>query len=407
LASGSLFSQGKGEEMRRVYLDRIAATPLHPQVLEAMLAYLKENFGNPQSLHSVGQQASKAVEEAREKVAQLLNSEPSEVLFTSSGSESNNSALKGLALAQQKRGTHIILSAIEHQSVLHSAKSLEKLGFKVSSVPVDKWGLVNPEDVKQAFSEETILVSVMSANSEVGTIEPIKEIADICRSRGVLFHTDAVAAAGNIPVDVKELGVDALSLAGNQFYGPQGSAALFVKKGVRILPFIDGGIQESGRRAGTENVPAIVGLGKAAEIAKSEMGNRNKKAKPLRDRLVRLLPQRVEHAFLTGHPEKRLPHHASFCIEFIEGEAMLLNLDMQGISASSGSACTSRALKASHVLLAMGLDHAVAQGSLVFSLIEETTSEDIDYLLEVFPPIIERLRKMSPLYTRYLEEKGK
>jgi cysteine desulfurase len=393
--------------MRRVYLDRIAATPLHPQVLEAMLAYLKENFGNPQSLHSVGQQASQAVEEAREKVAQLVNSDPSEVLFTSSGSESNNFALKGLALAQQKRGTHIILSAIEHQSVLHSAKSLEKLGFKVSSVPVDKWGLVNPEDVKQAFSEETILVSVMLANSEVGTIEPIKEIADICRSRDVLFHTDAVAAAGNIPVDVKELGVDALSLAGNQFYGPQGSAALMVKKGVRILPFIDGGIQESGRRAGTENVPAIVGLGKAAEIAKSEMGNRNKKVKPLRDKLVRLLPQRVEHTFLTGHPEKRLPHHASFCIEFIEGEAMLLNLDMQGISASSGSACTSKALKASHVLLAMGLDHAVAQGSLVFSLIEETTSEDIDYLLEVFPPIIERLRKMSPLYTKYLEEKGK
>jgi cysteine desulfurase len=407
LASGNLYSQGKGEEMRQVYLDRIAATPLHPQVLEAMLPYLKENFGNPQSLHSVGQQALKAVEEAREKVAQLLNSEPSELLFTSSGSESNNFALKGLALAQQKRGKHIILSAIEHQSVLYSAKSLEKLGFKVSSVPVDKWGLVNPEDVKQAFSEETILASVMLANNEVGTIEPIKEIADICHSRDVLFHTDAVAAVGNIPVDVKELGVDALSLAGNQFYGPQGSAALFIKKGVRIFPFIDGGIQESGRRAGTENVSGIVGLGKAAEIAKNEMGNRNKKVKPLRDKLVRLLPQRVEHAFLTGHPEKRLPHHASFCIEFIEGEAMLLNLDMQGISASSGSACTSRALKASHVLLAMGLDHAVAQGSLVFSLIEETTSEDIDYLLEVFPPIIERLRKMSPLYTQYLEEKGK
>jgi cysteine desulfurase len=393
--------------MRRVYLDRIAATPLHPQVLEAMLPYLKENFGNPQSLHSVGQEVLKAVEEAREKVAQLINCEPSEILFTSSGSESNNFALKGLALANQKRGTHIILSAVEHQSVLHSAKSLEKLGFKVSSVPVDKWGLVNPEDVQGAFSDETILVSVMFANNEVGTIEPIGEIAGICRSRDVLFHTDAVAAAGNIPVDVKELGVDALSLAGNQFYGPQGSAALFVKKGIRILPFIDGGIQESGRRAGTENVSGIVGLGKAAEIAKKEMEKRNEKAKPLRDRLMKLLPQKVEHVFLTGHPEKRLPHHASFCIEFVEGEAMLLNLDMQGISASSGSACTSRALKASHVLLAMGIDHALAQGSLVFSFIDETTSEDIDYLLEVFPPIIERLRKMSPLYTQYLEEKGK
>jgi cysteine desulfurase len=393
--------------MRRVYLDRIAATPLHPRVLEAMLPYLKDNFGNPQSLHSVGQEALKAVEEAREKVAQLINCEPSEIFFTSSGSESNNFALKGLALAHQKRGTHIILSVVEHQSVLHSAKSLEKLGFKVSHVPVDKWGMVVPEEVQRAFSEETILVSVMLANSEVGTIEPIGEIAEICRSRDVLFHTDAVAAAGNIPVDVKDLRVDALSLAGSQFYGPQGSAALFVKKGTRILPFIDGGIQESGRRAGTENVSGIVGLGKAAEIAKKEMAKRIKKVKPLRDRLIKLLPQEVEHVFLTGNPEKRLPHHASFCIEFVEGEAMLLNLDMQGISASSGSACTSRALKASHVLLAMGIDHALAQGSLVFSLIEETTSKDIDYLLEVFPPIIERLRKMSPLYTQYLEEKEK
>jgi cysteine desulfurase len=393
--------------MRGVYLDRIAATPLHPRVLEAMVPYLKDNFGNPQSLHSVGQEALKAVEEAREKVAQLINCEPSEIFFTSSGSESNNFALKGLALAHQKRGTHIILSVVEHQSVLHSAKSLEKLGFKVSHVPVDKWGMVVPEEVQRAFSEETILVSVMLANSEVGTIEPIGEIAEICRSRDVLFHTDAVAAAGNIPVDVKDLRVDALSLAGSQFYGPQGSAALFVKKGTRILPFIDGGIQESGRRAGTENVSGIVGLGKAAEIAKKEMAKRIKKVKPLRDRLIKLLPQEVEHVFLTGNPEKRLPHHASFCIEFVEGEAMLLNLDMQGISASSGSACTSRALKASHVLLAMGIDHALAQGSLVFSLIEETTSKDIDYLLEVFPPIIERLRKMSPLYTQYLEEKEK
>jgi len=393
--------------MRRVYLDRIAATPLHPHVLEAMLPYLKENFGNPQSLHSVGQEALKAVEEAREKVAQLINCEPSEILFTSSGSESNNFALKGLALAHKKRGTHIILSAVEHQSVLHSAKSLEKLGFKVSSVPVDKWGMVDPEELQRAFSNETILVSVMLANNEVGTIEPIGEIARICRARDVLFYTDAVAAAGNIPVDVKELGVDALSLAGSQFYGPQGSAALFVKKGVRILPFIDGGIQESGRRAGTENVSGIVGLGKAAEIARKEMEKRIREIKPSRDRLINLLPQKVEHVFITGHPEKRLPHHASFCIEFVEGEAMLLNLDMQGISASSGSACTSRALKATHVLLAMGIDHALAQGSLVFSLIEETTSKDIDYLLEVFPPIIERLRKMSPLYTQYLEEKGK
>jgi cysteine desulfurase len=391
--------------MRRVYLDHIATTPLNPEVFEAMLPFLKENYGNPQSLHSVGQEAQAAVEDAREKVAQLINAKASEVFFTSSGSESNNFALKGLALARKNQGTHIVLSAVEHQSILHSAKSLEKMGFSLSTVPVDKEGMVNPDDVKKALTKETILVSVMLANSEVGTVEPVEEIARICQEHDVLFHSDAVAAAGNIPVDVKELGLDALSLAGNQFYGPKGSAALFVKAGTRILPFVDGGIQEGGRRAGTENVAGIVGLGKAAEIAKKEMENRIEKLKPLRDMLIQELPQRVEHVILTGHPEKRLPFHASFCVQFIEGEAMLLNLDMKGIAASSGSACTSRALKASHVLLAMGIDHAVAQGSLVFSLIEETTSGDIDYLLEVFPPIVERLRNMSPLYQKYLEEK--
>lgn len=393
--------------MKRVYLDHIASTPLHPEVLEAMLPHLKGNFGNPQSLHSVGQEALRAVEEAREKAAQLIHAQASEVYFTSSGSESNNFALKGLALVQRNQRTHIVLSAVEHQSVLHSAKSLEKLGFSTSLVLVDKWGMVDPEDIRKAITPETGLVSVMLANSEVGTLQPVREIAEVCRSRDVLFHTDAVAAVGNIPVNVSELGVDALSLAGNQFYGPKGSAALFVKKGIRILPFIDGGIQEGGRRAGTEDVAAIVGLGKAAEIAMRDMEKRVERARSLRDRLIQELPQRVDHVFLTGHPEKRLPHHASFCIEFIEGEAMLLNLDMQGIAASSGSACTSKALKASHVLLAMGIDHALAQGSLVFSLIEDTTSEDIDYLLEVFPPVIERLRKMSPLYTKYLEEKEK
>lgn len=393
--------------MKRVYLDHIAATPLHPLVLEAMLPYLKENFSNPQSLHSTGQEALVALEEAREKLAELINSSESEIFFTSSGSESNNFALKGLALAHREQGTHLVLSAIEHQSVLNSVKNLEKLGFTSSLVPVDKWGMVDPEDVRKTIRKDTILVSIMLANSEVGTLEPVAKIAKICRSQNVLFHTDAVAAVGNIPVDVKELGVDALSLAGDQFYGPKGSAALYLKKGTRILPFIDGGIQESGRRAGTENVAGIVGLGKAAEIAKREMEERTQKLEPLRDRLIDLLPKKVERVILTGHREKRLPHHASFCVEFIEGEAMLLNLDMKGIATSSGSACTSRALKASHVLLAMGIDHATAQGSIVFSLIEDTSASDIDYLLEVFPPIIERLRGMSPLYTQYLEEKKK
>ena len=393
--------------MRKVYLDHTATTPVHPQVVEAMLPYLRDNFGNPQSLHSIGQEAQVAIQEAREKVAGLINAHPEEIYFTSCGSESNNFALKGLASAQRNRGNHIVISAIEHQSVLHSAKRVEKMGYTLTLVPVDKWGMVNPEEVKKAVKKETILVSIMLANGEVGTIEPIAEIAQICQGQDVLFHTDGVDAVGNIPVDVKKLGVHALSLAANQFYGPNGVAALYIKKGVRILPFIEGGIQENGRRAGTENVPGIVGMGKAAEIASAELERRIERVKPLRNKLIDHLPKAVDHVTLTGHPEKRLPFHASFCIQFVEGEAMLLNLDMQGISVSSGSACTSRALKASHVLLAMGIDHATAQGSIVFSLVEDSTSEDIDYVLEIFPPIIERLRKMSPLYTQYLEERQK
>ena len=393
--------------MRRIYLDHIAGTPLHADVVEAMLPYLKENFGNPQSLHSVGQQALEAIEKARNKVAQLINAQSSEIFYASSGSEANNFALKGFVLAHRKKGSHVVLSSIEHQSILNAAKFLEKLGFSFSHIPVDKFGMIDPEDVKKAISKETILVSIMLANGEVGTIEPLAEIAEICRSREVLLHTDAVDAVGNIPVDVKALGVDALSMAGNQFYGPKGSAALFIKKGRRILPFIDGGIQEGGRRAGTEDVPAIVGLGKAAELALLNMESRVEKMKTLRDALIKGLLESIEHTVLTGHPEKRLPHHASFCVEFVEGESMLLNLDMQGIASASGSSCTSRALKASHILLAMGIDHALAQSSLVFSLIDSTAPDDIDYLLEVFPPIIERLRKMSPLYTQYLEEKKK
>jgi cysteine desulfurase len=393
--------------MRRIYLDHIAGTPLHADVVEAMIPYLKEKFGNPQSLHSFGQQAFEAIEGARKTVAQLINAESSEIFYASSGSEANNFALKGFALAHQNKGKHIVLSSVEHQSILNAAKFLEKLGFTFSHIPVDKFGMIDPEDVQKVISKETILVSIMLANGEVGTIQPLAEIAEICRSRDVLLHTDAVDAAGNIPVDVKALGVDALSLAGNQFYGPKGSAALFIKKGRRILPFIDGGIQEGGRRAGTEDVPAIVGLGKAAELALQNLESRMGRMKTLRDTLIKELIESIEHTVLTGHPEMRLPHHASFCVEFVEGESMLLNLDMQGIASASGSSCTSRALKASHVLLAMGIDHALAQSSLVFSLIDSTAPGDIDYLLEIFPPIIERLRKMSPLYTQYLEEKKK
>ena len=393
--------------MKKVYLDHIAATPLHPLAREAMLPFLGEDFGNPQSPHSYGQAALEAVEEARGRVARLLNSSTEEVFFTASGSEANNLAVKGLALALRDKGKHLVVSAIEHLSILNSVKSLERLGFQATLVPVDREAMVDPGDVAKAITPQTILVSVMSANSEVGTVQPVAEIARLCRERGVPFHTDAVAAAGSLPTDVRALDVDALSLAGDQFYGPKGSAALYVRKGVRLLPLIEGGVQEGGRRGGTENVAGIVGLGVAAEVAARELDARMKKALALRDRLIDELLRRVERVVLTGHRTRRLPHQASFCVEFIEGEAMLLNLDMKGVAASSGSACTSKALKASHVLLAMGLDHALAQGSLIFSLLDGTRDEDLDYVLEVFPPIVRRLREMSPLYTKYLEESRK
>jgi cysteine desulfurase len=392
--------------MKKVYLDHIAATPLHPEALEAMRPYLGEACGNPQSLHSAGREALEAVESAREDVAGLIGAASSEIYFTSNGTEANNFAVKGLALGQQARGKHVVVSAVEHSSVLNSVKALEKLGFSSTLVPVDRFGKVDPAEVEKALTKETVLVSVMTANSEVGTVEPVAAVAAVCRSRGVLFHTDAVAAAGSIPLDVKATGVDAMSLAGDQFYGPKGSAALFVRKGARILPLIDGGIQEGGRRGGTENVAGIVGMGRAARLARAEMDARTAALRPLRDRLLEDLPRRIENVVVTGSRTDRLPHHASFCIQFVEGEAMLLSLDMKGVAASSGSACTSKALKASHVLLAMGLDHATAQGSLVFSLIGTTTNEDVDYLLEVFPPIVARLRGMSPLYTQFLKERG-
>jgi len=392
--------------MKRTYLDHIAATPVRPEVFEAMRPFFTDVFGNPQSLHSAGQEALAAVDAARDEVAALVGASASEIHFTASGSEANNFAVKGMAVGQQARGRHIVVSAIEHTSVLNSVKALERSGFTSTLVPVDRTGRIDPAEVEKALTKETVLVSVMTANSEVGTVEPVAEIAAVCRSRGVLFHTDAVAAAGNIPVDVKTLGVDALSLAGDQFYGPKGAAALYVRKGARILPLIDGGIQEGGRRGGTENVAGIVGLGRAAALARAEMASRTAALVPLRDRLLDELPRRVEHVLVTGSRTDRLPHHASFCIEFVEGEAMLLFLDMKGIAASSGSACTSKALKASHVLLAMGLDHATAQGSLVFSLIDGTTGGDIETLFEAFPPIVERLRGMSPLYTQYLKERG-
>jgi cysteine desulfurase len=386
--------------MRKVYFDHAATTPIHPKVVEAMLPYLKEQFGNPLSLHSFGEDPREALEEARAKVADLIGARPNEVYFTSSGSEANNMAVKGIALMNRQKGQHTVVSAIEHQSVLNATQTLEKLGFEVTQVPVDQHGLVDADDVVAAIRDDTTLVSVMHANNEIGTIEPVAEIARAVKAegKGIVFHTDAVATVGTLPVDVKELGVDLLSLAGNQFYGPKGAGALFIKRGTRIMPLIDGGIQERGRRAGTENVPAIVGLGVAAELAQESLAEWAEKLIPLRNRLIERLTSEMDRVYLTGHPTKRLPGHVSVCIEFIEGESMLLMLNMQGIAASSGSTCTSRALKASHVLMAIGLEAALAQGSLVFTLGESNTIEDVDYVAEVLPPIVERLRQMSPLY---------
>ncbi len=392
--------------MRNVYLDNAATTPIHPEVREVMLPYLGEAFGNPSCIHSWGDTAREAMEAARAQVAQLIGATAEEIIFTGSGTESNNFAVKGLALAQQNKGKHVVVSAIEHFSVLHSAKTLEKWGFELSLVPVDKYGVVDPADVRRSLRKDTVLVSIMHANGEVGTIQPIREIAQITRESNVVFHTDAIATAGTIPVDVKELGVDALSLAGNQFYGPKGVGALWVRKGVRITPLLDGGVQEGGRRAGTEDVPAIAGLGKAAELAEANMPARIEYLTHLRNRLLTELPARIDHVVVTGHPQQRLPGHASFCVEFIEGESMLMLLNSQGVAVTSGSACTSRALKASHVLIAMGLSHAVAQGSLLFSLGIDNTAEDIDYVLEVLPPIVDRLRQMSPLYSSFTKSKG-
>lgn len=394
--------------MTHVYLDHSAAASLLPEVREAMTPYLDRNFGNPLSLHDWGDAPRDALEEARAQTGALIGAgSPEEIIFTSSGTESNNFAVKGLSLAQQKKGKHIVISAIEHFSVMNSAKFMQNLGYEISEVPVDKNGFVDPEDVKKAIRPDTVLVSIMHANGEVGTIQPLAEISKITKEKKIVFHTDAVATCGTIPVNVKELGVDALSLAGNPFYGPKGSAALWVRRGVRILPLLDGGIQEGGRRAGTEDIAAIIGLGKAAEIALRDLADRGQKLTELRDLLINGLPSKIPHVVVTGDLIKRLPGHASFCVEFIEGEGMLMLLNSQGVAVSSGSSCTSRALKASHVLLAMGYNHEIAQGSLLFTMGIQNKPEDIDYVLNVMPPIVERLREMSPVYSKFVKaQKG-
>ncbi|MBI4654846.1 MAG: cysteine desulfurase [Nitrospirae bacterium] len=390
--------------MEKVYLDNVATNPLHPEALDAMMPYLKEEFGNPLSIYPLGAKAKEAIENARASVASLINAKINEIIFTSNGAEANNFALRGIALAFQNKGKHIIISKVEHHSILNSARFLEKSGFAVTYLPVDKYGIVDPITVHKAITKETILISIIHASPEVGTIEPITEIAKIAKQNSIIFHTDAVASAGNIPIDVQKLGVDLLSLSAHQFYGPKGVGALYIKEGIRIVPLIYGGIQEGGRRAGTENVPAIVGMGKAAELAKTYMDNRINHIKPLRDKLIENI-LKIDNVYLTGHLEHRLPGHASFVVEYIEGEAMLLLLVNKGIYSASGSACSSKALKASPVLLSLGIPVHLAQGSIVFTLGEKTTEEEINYLINTFPNIITRLREISP-YTKGWEGMG-
>ncbi|KPJ61255.1 MAG: cysteine desulfurase [Latescibacteria bacterium DG_63] len=392
--------------MEYIYFDHAATTETDPRVVEAMLPYLRKVFGNPSTVHDLGQEAKAAIDGARENVAGFLGGRPDEIVFTSSGTEADNFAIKGLAAARQQKGNHIITSSIEHHAVLHSCKKLQKQGFEVTYLPVDSYGMVNPDDVAKAIKSSTILISVMHANNEVGTIQPIEEISAITKEKKIVFHTDAVQTVGNVPVDVNKLGVDLLSLAGHQFYGPKGIGALYIRRGVRIAPFIDGGIQEDGKRAGTENVPAIVGLGKALEIADLEMAAAAERIRKLRDTMEAGIKERVPQVRFNGHPEKRLPGHLSICVEYIEGESIVLFLNMEGIAASSGSTCSSKALKSSHVLAAMGVPADIAQGSLLFALGRKNTEQDVKRFLEVFPPIVQRLREMSPLYSELKKKEG-
>lgn len=388
----------KNKMGKRVYLDHNATTPTHPLVVEAMLPYYRDMFGNASSVHAFGREARGAMEQAREKIAVFIEAAPEEIVFTSGGTESDNFAIKGIVGAWEKKGKHIITSSIEHHAVLNVCKKLEKKGFRVTYLPVDKFGLINPDDAKKTITDETILITVMHANNEMGTIEPISEIGKIAREKGISFHTDAVQSIGKIPVSVKQLNVDLLSLSGHKFYGPKGVGILYIRKGTKIDPLIVGGHHEKNRRAGTENVPGIIGLARAVELASLHMKEEAENLKALRDKLEKGLKEKIGNVYLNGHPTERLPNTLNLSFEFIEGESIVLNLDLEGIAVSTGSACTSGSLEPSHVLKAMGVDPAVIQGSLRFSLGQDNSEEDIKRVIEVLPGIISRLREMSPLY---------
>lgn len=386
--------------MKKIYLDNASTTPTDKRVLESMLPCFTEIFGNPSSLHAFGQESKNAIGEARNNIASFIGAKPEEIVFTSGGTESNNSAIKGIAYARIKKGKHIITSQIEHHSILESCRFLERQGFAVTYLPVDKYGRVDPDEVKKAITDKTILISIMHANNEIGTIQPIRDIGNIVKDKGVYFHTDTVQTMGHMPVDVNDLNIDSLSASAHKLYGPKGVGILYMRKGVRISSFMHGGDQEKGRRASTHNVPGIVGFGKAVQMAKEEMDKEIERLSFLRDDLIKGILAKVDYSFLNGHPDLRLANNVNVSIPYVEGESMLLKLDMEGIACSTGSACSTSSLEPSHVLSAIGLPHELAHGSLRFTLGRSTTKDDIEYVLEVLPAIVEKLRAMSPLYEK-------
>lgn len=383
--------------MKRVYLDYAATTLVHPEVILAMTPYFSELWGNPSSIHACGLEARSAVEEAREKVAGLIGAHKDEIFFTSGGTEADNCALQGIAFANRARGNHIITSSIEHHAILETCNHLKEQGFSITYLPVDSYGMVDPDEVKKAITSKTILISIMHANNEMGSIQPVPEIGRVAETAGVYFHTDAVQTVGHIPVDVNKLGVDMLSISAHKLYGPKGVGALYIHAGTNIQPLIYGGGQERQMRAGTENVPGIVGLGKAVELAQADMDEEARRISQLRDTLLKSILENVEHTYLNGHPTRRLPNNANVSFEFVEGEAICLNLDLAGICAATGSACSSISMEASHVLLAMGLSPELARSSLRFSFGKWSTEEDVKYVLEKLPASVSRLRSISPL----------
>lgn len=388
-----------------IYMDNAATTPVKKEVLEEMMPYFTEKYGNPSSVYSLGNISKRAVESAREKVAKVLHADKREIFFTGGGSEADNWAIKGIAFGNKDKGNHIITTRIEHHGILHTCEYLQKNGFEVTYLDVDKYGLINLENLKNAITDKTILISIMFANNEIGTIQPIKEIGEIAKENKIYFHTDAVQAIGHIDINVKELNIDLLSLSAHKFYGPKGIGALYIRQGVKIDPLISGGGQERNRRAGTENVPGIVGMGKAIELAYENLDEHNDKLIRLRDSLIEKIQSNIPYVRLNGHPTYRLPGNVNMCFQFIEGESLLLSLDMERIAGSSGSACTSGSLDPSHVLLAIGLPHEIAHGSLRLSLGDFNTEEELDYVVEKLIKIVDRLRRMSPLYEKIKEEK--